>query len=174
MQCALSGFEGVIEVITHWCFTQHFSKFLPGSHSLFFPGFLMLPNLCLCLFHCLCRPGGQLWLGAYHEFILWHYSSPPPLSNRSLWVMSYSAEALSWYIFAWTGFEASIQQNSSFLSKWRGGNRAGNGIVHSIFTMYYGQPVFVLSVLKICCANDWLTPCFSHRSLLFMIPLLQQ
>ena len=63
--------------------------------------------------------------------------------------MSYSAQALSWYIFAWTGFEASIQQNSSFVSKLRGGNRAGNGILHSIFTMYYGQPVFVLSVL--CC-----------------------
>ena len=135
------------------------------------PYIFLLPCLCLCLFLCLCRPGGQLWLGAYHEFILWHYSSPPPLSNRSLWVMSYSAQALSWYIFAWTGFEASIQQNWSFASKLRGGDRAGNGILHSIFTMYYGQPVFVL---KICCANDWLTPCFSHRSLLFMIPLLQQ
>ena len=110
---ALSGYVGVIEVITHWCFTQHFSKFLPGSHSLFFPGFLMLPNLCLCLFHCLCRPGGQLWLGAYHEFILWHYSSLPTLSNRSLWVMSYSAQALSWYIFAWglysTEFKFSLE-----------------------------------------------------------------
>ena len=130
--CALFGYVEVIEVITHWCFTQHFycRAQIPS------PSYFLLPCLCLCLFHCLCRPGGQLWLGAYHEFILWHYSSPPPLSNRSLWVMSYSAQALSWYIFAWTGFEASIQQNWSFASKLRGGNRAGNGILHSIFTMY--------------------------------------
>ena len=89
--CALSGYVGVIEVITHWCFTQHFycRAQIPS------PSYFLLPCLCLCLFHCLCRPGGQLWLGAYHEFILWHYSSPPPLSNRSLWVMSYSAQALS-------------------------------------------------------------------------------
>ena len=172
---ALSGYVGAIEVITHWCFIQHFSKLLPGSYSLSFSRASFRCHVCVSVYSTVSAdPVVSCGWGAYHEFILWHYSSPPPQSNRSLGVMSYSAQALSWYIFAWTGFEASIQQNSSFVSKLRGGNRDGNGILHSIFTMYYGQPVFVLSVLKICSANDWLTPCFSHRSLLFMIPLLQQ